>query len=56
MGPNTGQTGLNISTVVSLVSEEPEGLAPGTGGETLRAVPRLQGWQAQCGRHGSMQL
>lgn len=32
MVPNTGQTRLDISTVVSLVTEEPEGLALGTGG------------------------
>lgn len=28
MGPSTGQTLLDTSMVVSLVSEEPEGLAP----------------------------
>lgn len=28
MGPSTGQTLLDTSVVVSLVSEEPEGLAP----------------------------
>lgn len=48
MVPNTGQTRLDISTVVSLVTEEPEGLAPGTGGGGER--PSEQSLAYRAGR------
>lgn len=43
MGPNIGQTRPDVSVVVSLVSGEPEGLAPVTRGERPSKHSRAYG-------------